>query len=202
MKSVKMNSWMIPVLALLSVAVVQPAVAKSTQDKIKESIDNIAASLKKDVDKLGDDMSKVQNYLENYHWKGLIQDKASSGAETLSNLRLNNHRRVIVAHPCEKIEGKIDLFLDANKAAALSVYRVVLGYKGVGPQTTIGTTLGISSGASHEHFSLIAPAQPGVYEVRFRTADNFMESKAMEAWYDERGNEPDGTTTIGIVYVK
>ena len=38
--------------------------------------------------------------------------------------------------------------------------------------------------------------------VAVKQADKYFESNALDAWLDENGNEPDGTATIGIIYVK
>lgn len=175
---------------------------KSTEDKIKEKIDDFADSLKHAVDKCGDDMAAIQSYLDHYHWKGVIQDEAASGPANLKYLQMNGHSRVVVVKPGERIKGIVVCNLDRDKCSALNLYRVLLGIKGVGAQTTIGNELGLAAGESLEEFSLIAPAVPGIYQVRFKVVEKLLESSALDAWTDEKGNEPDGTTTIGLIVVK
>jgi hypothetical protein len=201
-KSPKLLTWISPLAAVLCCVSATQAHAKDVETKAKEYIDQSAGVLKKGIDKLGDDSAKIQDYVENYPWKGIIQDKASSGAETLSHLRLNHRGNVIAVHPGEKVEGKVICSLNSDLAHALSVYRVVIGLHGKGPQTTIGASLGVASGSSKEKFSFAAPSEPGIYQIRFRTADNYLESKALDAWVDENGKEPDASTTIGIIYVR
>ena len=201
-KSKRLLTWVSPLVVILCCAGQIQAHAKNADQKVKDVIDQSSEALKKGIDKLGNNFEKIQDYLENYSWKGLIQDHASSGAETLSHLKLNDRGKVIVARPGETVHGKVVCSLSSEEAHTLNVYRVVIGLHGEGPQTTVGTTLGAYGGSSEEKFSLTAPMKPGLYQIRFRTADNLLESKALDAWVDEEGNEPDASTTIGIIYVK
>ncbi len=201
-RSKRLLTWVSPFVVILCCAGGMQAHAKDTDKKVKDSIDQSAETLKKAIDKLGDNFTKIQDYLENYSWKGVIQDQASSGAETLSHLRLNNRGKVIIVRPGETVHGEVVCSLNSDQANNLSLYRAVIGLYGKGAQTTIGTTLGAYGGSSEEKFSLTAPLEPGIYQIRFRTADNFLENKALDAWVDEEGKEPDASTTIGIIYVK
>jgi DNA-binding ferritin-like protein (Dps family) len=178
------------------------AFAKNTGDKIKDTIDNISESLKKEIDQLGNDFKASQDYLDNYKWKGMIQGKATSGPITLSNLRLNEHHRATAVLPGSLIGTDVSCFIDPDKASALTFYRVVIGFKGVGPQTTLCNCLGASCGTKFEEFQLEAPTKPGVYEIRFRTVEKLLEHDALNAWKDENGEEPDASTTIGVIVVK
>jgi hypothetical protein len=72
----------------------------------------------------------------------------------------------------------------------------------MGPQVTACSCLGIFSEKRVESFQLIAPTEPGFYEVRFRTVNRVFEADAFQDWTDANGQEPDGSTTIGIVWVK
>jgi len=175
--------------------------AKEVDEKVKDFIDQTAETLKNGIEKLGDDFAKIQDHLEKYPWKGLIQNQATSGPETLSHLKLNHRDKVVVVRPGEVVQGQVVCSLSED-ASLLNVYRVVIGLQDQGPQTTIGTTVGALKGSSIEEFSLTAPTKPGIYQIRFRTANNFLEGKALDHWFDEKGNEPDASTTIGIIYVK
>lgn len=202
MKIEKFKTLVVVLTALFCIVSVNPGGAKNVEDKIKDLIDDVSASLKKGVDALGDDIAAIQNYLDNYPWKGLIQDKASSGPATLKHLQLNGHPKVVAVKPGERIEGIVQCHLHRDKCDPWAHYRVVLGIKGVGPQTTIFNHFGFLAGESLEKFVLIAPSQPGLYEIRFKHVEAILENTAFDAWKDENGNEPDGTTTIGIIYVK
>jgi hypothetical protein len=175
--------------------------ARSNEEKLKDTVDKVAESLKKEIDSLGDDISAVQKYLDNYHWKGVLSQKATSGVATVSDTRLNGHRVIAAVHPGDPIDGEIKCSFDTAHCSSLSRYYVVLGLKGVGPQEAIGT-FGLTAGDSLAHFELKAPLQKGIYQLRFRTVEQLTKSEAMQHWLDPKGNEPDGTTTVGLIIVR
>lgn len=175
--------------------------AEGLDKKIKHGIDNVADHLKKDVDKVKGDYEDVQKHFDKYKWKGVIENHVTSGVATLSHLKLNSHSKAVVVRPADKVECEVQSFLDPEKCSAISFYRVVIGLKGIGPQTTICNYLGAVAGDSFEKFTLTAPLEPGVYEVRFRVVESFTETEARNGWTVE-GNEPDSTTTIGVIIVK
>src|SRR5579872_1246374 len=133
-------------IALLCIANFNSGWAEPASEKIKDFIDDVSDELKKGVDELEGDLIAIQDYLDHYHWKGLIEDEASSGPVTLSHLQLNGHSRAVVVKPGQRIEGIVLCNLDREKCSSLSFYRVVLGIKGQGPQTTVGNELGILGG--------------------------------------------------------
>ncbi len=177
-------------------------IAKNTEDKIKDAIESAADSLKSGMHKLGDDASAIQDYFNHYHWKGVIEAKTTSGQATLSHLKMNGHSRAVVVKPGEPINGEVHCSFERDQCSSICFYRVVLGINGEGAQTTIGNTLGAIAGKSKEHFVLIAPEKPGLYQLRFRTVEKFTETEALKAWVDDHGDEPSATTTIGFIYVK
>lgn len=189
-------------IAIAGITHVNTMWAKSVEESVKNWIDESSKSLKKGVDELGDDFRSIQDYLDNYHWKGLVQERATSGPVTLKHLEMNGHSKAVVAKPGERIEAEIQCNVDPAKTSSFAIYRAVIGINGKGPQAVVGTEAGLTAGKTLEKFDLIAPAEAGVYQVRFRTADAFFESTARDAWKDKNGNEPDGTTTIGIIIVK
>ena len=201
-KAKNLLSLVVSISLLASFAGTSQAWGKSVEDKLKDRVDHVSKELKKKIDSFGEDVRSIQNYLENYSWKGVLQDEVTSGPETLSEIRLNGHRRVVVVDKGAPIHGEVKCSLDPKIASPLNVYRVVLGFARIGPQVAVGVTWGGSGQVSYPKFKLTAPTQPGFYEIRFRTADKFLESKALDAWYDENGREPDSSTTIGIVYVR
>jgi len=176
--------------------------AKSTRDTVKSWIEESTDALKNGIDKLGDDFNEIQDYLNNYHWKGIFADKATSGPATLKQLELNDHSRAVVVKPGEKIDAEVKCILDPEQCSILGLYRIVVGIQGEGPQAVIGNELGLFPGKTREKFTLQSPEKPGVYQIRFRPVDAYFKSSALDAWIDEAGNEPDGTTTIGIIIVK
>lgn len=201
MKNAKFKSWTV-LLVLLSVVSFNTGSAKPVDEKVKHFIDSASDTLKDAVDKIGDDFAAIQNYLDNYDGKGIVQGEAASGAATLKHLQLNGHSKAVVVKPGERVHGIVLCDLDGSQCSTFGFYRVVLGVSGRGGQTTIGNELGIAAGESLEKFDLIAPTEPGIYQIRFRLVESFLEGNALTAWVDENGNEPDGTTTIGLIIVK
>lgn len=61
---------------------------------------------------------------------------------------------------------------------------------------------GLGDGKTKEEFTLVAPERTGTYQIRLRPAKIIFNSPAFDAWQDADGNEPDATTTIGLIIVK
>ncbi len=176
--------------------------AKSARDTIKGWVEESSDTIKKGIDELGDDLNGIQDYLNHYHWKGVLEDAATSGPVTLKHLELNDHSRAVVVKAGEKIDAEVKCILDPEQCSIFGLYRIVVGIKGEGPQAVIANESGLIARKSRESFTLIAPDKPGLYQIRFRPVDAYFQSTALHAWKDEAGNEPDGTTTIGIIVVK
>ena len=199
--SKRLRAWVLPLVGIFCFAGVMQVHA-NIEEKMKEAFHQSSEAVKKGIETLGDDFVKIQDYLENFSWEGIMPEKTSSGVQTLNNLKLNDHGRVIVARPGETVRGEVICLLDSDEATPLKIYRAVIGLYGVGPQTTVGTSLGAYGGSSKEEFFLTAPKEPGIYQIRFRAADNFLQCNALDAWFDEKGEEPNASTIIGIIYVK
>jgi hypothetical protein len=202
MKNVKLAIAKTCLIALVGVTHLNAGESHQIEDKVKDWIGDSSEALNKGVDKLGDDFSAIQDYLNNYHWKGLIQDKATSGPATLKHLELNEHSRAVIVKPGEKIEAEVKCNLDSEKCSIFGVYRIVVGLNGEGAQAVIGNESGLIAGKTIEKFTLTAPEKAGMYQIRFRSVDALFKATALKAWEDENGNEPDGKTTIGVIIVK
>lgn len=204
MKYVTHKLWSAVCIAIFSVFAINSANlhAKDLNEKVKHGIDNVADHLKKAVDQIKGDAKAIQEYLDHYQWKGVIEERTTSGVATLKHLKLNGHRKAVVCSPGETVACKVKAFLDPDKCSKVSLYHVVIGLKGIGPQTTICNYPGLAAGRSIEEFKLTAPRDVGVYEVRFRVVESLTESGALDSWVDVQGNEPDASTTIGAIIVK
>lgn len=203
MKNMKLVSVVTTCLtALGGITYVNTGWTKSIENKIKEWNEEGLEALKKGIDKLGNDLNAIQDYLNDYAWKGLIQDKATAGPVTLKHLELNDYSRAVVVKRGEKIEAEVKCYIDPEQCSLFSLYRIVVGLKGEGPQATIGNEMGLVAGKSREKFTLKAPERPGVYQIRFRPVTTCFKSRAFEGWKDDEGNEPGAKTTIGIIIVK
>lgn len=190
------------VTLLISAIVLAPRLeGKSVADKAKKAVEEASKDLEKGIDKLSHNYDEIQHYLDNYHWKGIVENEVTSGPVTLANLKLNGHSLSTVVGPNHRVDVEVDCSYDKSKLDSTSYYQVVIGLKNVGGLTTIASTFGYIAGKSNEKFSFNAPNDPGVYEIRFRPVSIFSTDNALKAWVDEQGKEPDSKTTIGIIVV-
>jgi hypothetical protein len=136
-----------------------------------------------------------------YPWKGIFETDATSGPVAVGHLKLNGHPKAIVVAPGQKIEAEAVYTFDPDKSTFFGHYEIVIGLKGEGPQVVIGSE-GLADGKTKEVFTLVAPERTGIYQIRFRPAKIIFKSSAFDTWQDADGNEPDATTTIGLIVVK
>jgi hypothetical protein len=176
--------------------------ASSDHSKADGVIDKVAHAIKHAISKMEADADAIQSYFDSYKWKGIIEDEVTFDKVTLEHFRLNGHSKAIIVNPGERIEGKVHCILDRKQCSPLHFYRVVLGIKGEGAQTTIGNEFGLTAGESKEKFTLIAPERSDLYQVRFKVVDSLFKGNALDAWKDEQGNEPDAHTTVAFIFVK
>lgn len=175
----------------------------ATNSEIKEKVNQATETFRKGIEKCGDKVDDIQQYLRNYDYKGVIKDYVVSGPATVHHLTLNGDNRAVVVRPGERIEGIIKYKIDKERCKDIKYHRLLIGYKNLGPQTTVAAGLGYITDKENENrFTLVAPQKPGLYQIRFRSVENFTETEALKHWTDEDGNEPSIKKTIGIVVVK
>jgi hypothetical protein len=191
-----------PLVCFLTVFASVTGFASSAGSKAEDAIDKVAHAIKHAISKLEDNVEVVQDYFDNYKWKGVIEDTVTFDKVTLENFELNGHSKAIIVKPGERIEGRVHCILDRKQCSLTHFYRVVLGIKGEGAQTTIGNEFGLVAGESKEKFTLIAPENPDLYQVRFKVVDSLFKGNALDAWKDDKGNEPDSRTTVAFILVK
>ena len=141
------------------------------------------------------------SYPESYPWKGIIQDEATSGVVTLSDLTLNGQGRFAKVKPGTRINGEVKCTFDQNLCSKFSFYRIVIGIHEKGPFTSIYNGYCVLTGKSTEKFSFTAPSEGGIYQIRFRVSESYSEQEALNDWKDIKGIEPDSSTTIGVLVV-
>lgn len=196
------KSFIILTVALLTLgssnlAWAKSAEKKNTEEKIKSGIDTAADTLKRGVEKTGDKIEDIQNY-----FRKKFHEKTVSGMVTVTDVKFNGHNLAAVVKPGERIEGELKCTLSNDKTVDLKYHRLILGFKGEGAQTTIGTGWGHFADKQHkESFVLIAPTKPGLYKVRFRPVESLTEHEALKKWRDNC-QEPGKEATIGLIYVK
>ncbi len=201
MRNLKTLSLATASLILLGLAQPNNGWSDSIGDKVKEYIDNATEALKNGIDKLEGNFAAIQDYLDHYPWKGIIQTEATSGPVTVGHLKLNGHSKAIVAAPGQTIAAEVKCAFDPDKSTFFGHYEIVIGLKGLGPQVVIGSE-GLADGKTKEEFTLVAPETRGIYEIRFRPAKIIFKLPAFSEWLDSEGHEPDAKTTIGLIVVK
>lgn len=110
----------------------------------------------------------------------------------VSNVMFSSKRnsgKVVYATPGELIKGQADCAFYRPKLCE-EYFQVIVGLNGIGAQD------GICEGS----FTLIAPQEAGIYEVRFRYAHAYDLEEAIENWW-EVDKAPPSQATIGLVIV-
>lgn len=177
----------------------------AVKSKLDEKVDQVADSLEKargiiqdEMSQFGSNIKMVQQRLNQYEWKQYIPERATSGVASLSDLRLNGHRKVVVARPGEPIKAQVICDYDRDECSALKVYRVVVGIKNKGAQVSIGKHIGLRAGKELEEFEIMAPKDPGIYEIGFKTVQAAFESDAMHEWNEGSNSQ---IRRIGLIIV-
>lgn len=174
-----------------------------TVDKVAGSLQDLTKSLEDEVLKADPKHISVQEILKKYEWNRYIHDSATYGPATLSHLHLGKAKKpVAVVHPGQAIDGDVVCALNSKDCSPLGLYRIVLGLKNQGGQTTIFNHFGLRAGKETDHFTLLAPQQKGVYEVAFRVVESAREGTALKTWDELNQNGYDHPTTIGLLIVK
>jgi hypothetical protein len=185
------------------------ALAYFNKDQIKQTVDqsvdwiadtlqDATQSLQQEISALGNNTNAIYDVIQKHNLSRWVTGKASYGPATLSNLKLGGLKKSIaIAKPGEHVDGEIVCAFDRSKCSALSLYRVVLGIKDVGGQTTVFNHFGLRAGKETDHFTLTAPKEKGVYQVGFRVVEAAREETALRSWDNAEG-EP---VTIGLLIV-
>jgi hypothetical protein len=145
---------------------------------------------------------KLTNYLAEFPSLGLILNEVSYGPITISDIHLNDGVRMIYAMPGQIIDGDLTYKIDTSQQEFLSRHHLVVGIKGLGGQDCAIHSLGIfNTKEGKADFTLKAPLEPGLYEVRFSYQEAPTCEEARSVWTAEMG-EPSSATTIAIIIVE
>jgi hypothetical protein len=166
-------------------------------DKVSDSLEKTVGYIKQEVAESRGDLSMVQKHLNAHDWKNIISDQATSDLATLSDLKLNGHKRVAIVKPGELIKGEVICFIDRHQLNSLSKYKVVLGIKKHEGPVTVYDHIGLLANKQTTNFELRAPKERGVYQVGFRLVKPNSENITEKNW----DNKSDQTPTIGLIVV-
>lgn len=141
------------------------------------------------------------HHLTNFPWLGLLMDEVAYGPITVSNVRFNNGSRLAVVKPGEEVHGSLRYRVDSTNQSMFHRYHLAIGFKGVGAQDCVTHTYGIWDSKGKGDFTLNAPLQPGVYQVRIFYQEAPTCEEARSVWNDSIG-EPSSCATIGAIIVE
>lgn len=127
------------------------------------------------------------------------RNKVRYGAVTIKNFimrSLAEEGKVIYVAPGMVVTGFAQYEIDRGTDSTIN--QIIVGFDKGGAQTAIYNGGSLSKGTAH--FSLTAPQEPGVYEVRFRYAQAYTAVDAVKYWWNVDG-APSEQSTIGLVIV-
>jgi hypothetical protein len=160
---------------------------ESTMDKLKEALQQS-----------GEKIQEIAKSIQDYDWKGTVEDAVYVGPAFVTGATFNGQSRFAVVKPDEAISCEITVDVDENRMKDLKFRGLLFGIKDVGPQALIS----IEAGKKTEKFTLKAPSETGVYQVRFRPVVSLNMNNAQNDWVDAEKNQPSLKSTVGIIIVK
>lgn len=141
---------------------------------------------------------KIDAWIQECPYIGLVAKEVSYGPITLEDFDLDKKGRIVVAQPGEVINGAVNYKVESNELDSFHLHHIILGIKAHGAQNCISHALGIWDEKGKAHFSLTAPTEPGVYEVRFDYQTAMTCKEAMKYWNED---PPSSKATIGIIII-
>ena len=145
----------------------------------------------------------LSEYLEECPWIGLIANQITLGPIKISNVSIHDGDKLAYVSPGEILNGMLKYQINSKNLDSLHLYHLTIGIKnqGKGTQDCVTHNLGVWDSKGRGHFTLKAPENPGIYEVRFLLTEGLTCTRARDAW--NSGNEkPSAAATIGIVIVE
>lgn len=140
----------------------------------------------------------LEKYANELPGKGFVSDEVEVEGIKLQNFKFMGGKKAVSCSPSDLIECQVDYETDKEEISAPKVHYFIVGFHHEGPQETIKRTLGFMSDSGTAKFSLQAPKEAGVYEVRFAHGTGITFDQASEDWWE---NPPESNTTMGIVIV-
>lgn len=138
--------------------------------------------------------------LSQYPWLGLIMDEINYGPLSIWGVQLNQGNQIAIVKPGDVVQGKLSYRVDASQQEAFHRHHLVVGLHKIGAQDCVTHTWGLWDGSGKGNFSLKAPLEPGLYEVRFVYHEAPTCEEARSVWNNEIG-EPSSFATIGAIIV-
>lgn len=147
-----------------------------------------------------DVIDKISDYFKDFPSIGLVSDEITYGPVTVSHIHINHADKLAIASPGEKLRGKLKYKIDSTQSN-LDVHHLIIGIKGIGPQDCIMHSLDVFDSKGKGTFTLTAPSEPGIYEVRILYNEGLTCSDAWKDW-NNGSKSPSSHATVGLIIVK
>lgn len=144
---------------------------------------------------------EFNEYFKEFPWIGLIANKISYGPITIYDVNIDDADKLAIVAPGETLHGSLRYKVHSKHLDSLHRYHLVIGIKGQGAQDCVTHTLGIWDSKGKGRFTLKAPLQTGVYEVRFLFTEGLTCEGAQDAW-NSGVDTPTSAATIGVIIVE
>ncbi len=124
------------------------------------------------------------------------------GRFAVAHLVLDGQPHEVTVAPGATIAAHLDVFQDCPRCGN-AINQIIVGFAGAPEaQACVWNGGARSNGWEHTQFTLVAPNEPGDYEVRVRYAQAYgCERGALGWWRVDRPNGPGPESTIGVVHV-
>lgn len=123
------------------------------------------------------------------------------GPITVTNVRLGPAKQRVIVEPGQKIGCSFRYKIDSSQLELLNKTHLIVGLANVGAETCVKHTYGVLDSVGVAKFDLIAPLEPGEYEVRVASRSGDKCQDAFNTW-TILGDEPSAFATIGIIQVQ
>lgn len=150
----------------------------------------------------------IGDYVKDVPGIGLISDEVNFEGITLKNLAFvkedeqGEHTvsdKYVITEPGSLHKVHADYELDSDVLSNLDLHHFIYGLYDDGPQGCLLHSLGVMSGKGFLDFTVKAPEEPGVYQLRFCHAQGYASYEHVK---DKWWRNASVNTIMGIVVVK
>src|SRR5690606_17033991 len=105
-----------------------------------------------------------------------------------------------ICHPGDKVTAMVDYEIDSDQLSSFHLHHFIYGLDPSGPQGCLIKTLALTDSSGSAEFTLKAPQDKGVYQVRFCHSQGLTYDKAHETWWKKVN--PNAITVMGVMIVE
>lgn len=149
------------------------------------------------TDEIKGDLKKYMNEIPAI---GMIADKVDYEGITLSDFKFLNGKKYVFCSPKEEVTALVNYAIDHDQLESLHLHHFIYGLYPDGPQGCLVRSFGFVDREGSTSFTIKAPCNKGVYEVRFSHGEGLTFETASEEWW-KQGNPP-SNTIMGVLIVE